>query len=326
MSSKAFVWCSHAFNESQFQRLARVAAPAELVRPLVGNASNLVGVGRDPQLVDQCSVAFGQPDPADLFESNSLQFIQLTSAGYTRYDRDDLREHCRRQGIAMCTSSDVYAEPCAQHLLAMMLGVARQFPAALASQLSDRGWPYLALRSRASLLRNQVVLIVGFGTIATRLIELLHPFSLDVRAFRRTVTGREPVPCHRTDLLDQHIPLADHVVNILPASSETNRFFDADRFEKMKPSARFYNIGRGDTVDQAALETALRSGRLDAAFLDVTTPEPLPADHPLWTTPNCFITPHTGGGFVGENDALLDHFSANLSRFRSGQTLLNRVV
>ena len=94
----------------------------------------------------------------------------------------------------------------------------------------------------------------------------------------------------------------------------------------MKPGAVFYNIGRGTTVDQDALGEALRSGRLRAAYLDVTDPEPLPPEHPLWTTPNCVITPHTAGGHDNEWTRLVQHFLANLRRHEAGQPLLDRVI
>ena len=94
----------------------------------------------------------------------------------------------------------------------------------------------------------------------------------------------------------------------------------------MKQEAYFYNIGRGATVDQGSLESALRMGTLAGAYLDVTSPEPLPNDHPLWTTPNCYITPHTAGGYNDEMMGLVNHFEANLRRFLDGIPLLNQVI
>ena len=94
----------------------------------------------------------------------------------------------------------------------------------------------------------------------------------------------------------------------------------------MKRGAVFYNIGRGTTVDQDALGEALRSGQLRAAYLDVTDPEPLPPEHPLWTTPNCVITPHTAGGHADEWVRLVKHFLVNLRRHEAGQPLLDRVI
>ena len=115
-------------------------------------------------------------------------------------------------------------------------------------------------------------------------------------------------------------------MNILPAAAGTEGYFDAGRLAKMKPGAIFYNIGRGTTVDQAALRSALESGRLAAAYLDVTDPEPLPPDHPLWSAPNCYITPHTAGGHRQEVERLAAHFLNNLKRFEAGEPLADRVI
>jgi phosphoglycerate dehydrogenase-like enzyme len=94
----------------------------------------------------------------------------------------------------------------------------------------------------------------------------------------------------------------------------------------MKDGAAFYNIGRGTTIDQAALAGALHAGRLRGAYLDVTDPEPLPPDHPLWAAPNCFITPHTAGGRDDEFERLVRHFLDNLRKLESGHELVDRIV
>ena len=94
----------------------------------------------------------------------------------------------------------------------------------------------------------------------------------------------------------------------------------------MKPGARFYNVGRGATVDQEALVEALVAGRLGAAHLDVTAPEPLPPGHALWGAPNCYITPHMAGGRRGETIELVRHFLANLAAFETGAALVDRVM
>ncbi|HWP41079.1 MAG TPA: D-2-hydroxyacid dehydrogenase, partial [Tepidisphaeraceae bacterium] len=252
----------------------------------------------DPQLA-QADIAFGQPDVQQVIDLPGLRWIQISTAGYTRYDRADVRAALRARGAIMTNASWVYDEPCAQHVLAMMLGLARQLPAALENQRTTRGWPSATIRDSSFLLNGQSVLLVGYGAIARRLAELLRPLGMKVTGLRRMPRGDEAIPVVPIDQIDRLLPEADHVVNILPASPETARFFDADRLARLKPAARFYNIGRGNTVDQQALRQCLQSGRLAAAYLDVTTPEPLPPDDPLWSTPNCYITPHSGGGHSG---------------------------
>jgi phosphoglycerate dehydrogenase-like enzyme len=133
------------------------------------------------------------------------------------------------------------------------------------------------------------------------------------------------IEVHPVSQLNQLLGGADHVINILPASASTERMIDAGRLGAMKRGAVFYNIGRGSTVDQDALTEALGTGRLAGAYLDVTEQEPLPSSHPLWRAPNCFITPHIGGGHVDEFNRVVQHFLNNLRRFDAGSPLLDRV-
>jgi phosphoglycerate dehydrogenase-like enzyme len=143
---------------------------------------------------------------------------------------------------------------------------------------------------------------------------------------RRSPRKDEPVRTVRVDQVHELLPQVDHVINVLPAGEQSIRFFTAERFARMKPTASFYNIGRGDTVDQPALVEALRAGQIARAFLDVTTPEPLPSEDPLWSAPNCYITPHVAGGHQDELRHLAEHFLENLARFDRGQELLDRIM
>jgi phosphoglycerate dehydrogenase-like enzyme len=248
--------------------------------------------------------------------------VHLSSAGYTRYDNDAVRAALKSRNAVLTNSSAVYEEPCAEHALAMMLALARELPQSLQDQRTQPGsWRAAEHRIRSRLLTGQSVLILGYGTIARRLVELLTPLRMNITCVRRQPRGDEGVHTIAVDQLDAHLPQADHVMNILPQNAQSDRFFDAHRFGRMKRGATFYNIGRGTTVDQAALVESLRAGPLAAAFLDVTDPEPLPADHPLWTLPNCFITPHTAGGSADEFLRLARHFLDNLRRFEGGKPL-----
>jgi phosphoglycerate dehydrogenase-like enzyme len=126
--------------------------------------------------------------------------------------------------------------------------------------------------------------------------------------------------------LDAELAAADQVINILPENPQSRGFFDAERFAQMKPGTVFHNIGRGTTVDQEALATALECGHLAAAWLDVTDPEPLPDGHRLRSAPNCFITPHTAGGHADEGGTAVRHFLENFGRFERGEALLDRIL
>src|SRR6185436_2571686 len=146
-------------------------------------------------------------------------------------------------------------------------------------------WHAAEHRIRSRVLTGQTALIVGYGAIGRRLVELLEPLRINVVCVRRRPVGDEGVRVVPQDQIGEWLPRADHVVNILPENKETLGFFGPERIRAIKPGGAFYNIGRGTTVDQNALLAALRSGHVGAAYLDVTDPEPLPPDHPLWSAP-----------------------------------------
>lgn len=274
----------------------------------------------------EADVAFGQPDVAGLLEAGRLRWLQVSSAGYTRYDTTEFRAEAARRNLLVTNSSTVYAEPCAEHALAFLLAQARQLPDGLrAGGAGDfTSWPQL--RDHSTLLRQQSLLILGFGSIGRHLVALLHPFEMRVAAFRRRSKGSAGIPLVMAEELPQALAQADHIMNLLPANPDTIGFMSAERFSALKPGAVFYNIGRGATVDQEALLAALRRGPLAAAWLDVTEPEPLPPGHPLLNAPNCFITPHIAGGHRKESEMLVRHFLENFRRFLNGESLHDRVM
>jgi len=321
------IYCNADFDGAAMARLREGLQGHRLVLP-EGGAVGVLGVGAADPRADEADIVFGQPVAEQVMASARVRWVQLTSAGYTRYDRDDLRRAFVARGAALTKSSLVYDDPCALQLLAFMCAEARQLAAALDSQRGGRGWPHLELRAESRLLREEKVVLVGFGSIARRLCELLAPLHMQVSALRRRPVGDEPVPTHAIDDPRAAVALAEaeHVVDILPDSPATRGYFDAARLRGLRRGAVFYNIGRGTTVDETALRAALASGALAAAYLDVTAVEPLPPDSPLWTTPRCYITPHTGGGHRDESQRLVQHFLDNFRRFVSGGPLLDRVV
>ena len=312
-------------NDETLMLLRRGVAPHELISPAKPAASVLSKSDPDPALAD-ADIAFGQPDAASVLEAKRLRWLHISSAGYTRYDTDDFRQAAAERKLVVTNSSTVYAEPCAEHALAFMLAHARQLPEALRPNAASNSASWLELRDSCTLLRNQTVVILGFGAIARHLAEMLRPFRVQIFAFRRKPSGDEGVPVVTSEDLPQVLAKADHVVNALPANPGSMRFMSAPRFAAMKTGSVFYNIGRGSTVDQDALLVALRSGQLGAAWLDVTEPEPLPPGHPLLGAPNCFITPHVAGGHKNELEMLVRHFLDNLRRFLGGAPLLDRIL
>jgi phosphoglycerate dehydrogenase-like enzyme len=324
MPASLSIWCNAHFPADLLDALRQSVMPHRLILASA-LANNLTATGPDPALLE-ADIALGQPDPDSLLAAPRLQFVQLTSAGYTRYDRADLRAALQARHTALCNASAVYADPCAQHVLGMMLALARQLPSSLQTQRTDRTWPSGPVRAGQYLLTGQSALLFGYGAIARRLVELLGPFAMRLRAVRRGRRGDETVEIVGEGEVDQALGEADHIINLLPDSPTTTGYFSAARFARMKASAIFYNIGRGSTVDQVALAAALQQERLAAAYLDVATPEPLPPADPLWTTPRCYITPHSAGGHVTEFARLAEHFVANLRRYERQEPLVNRII
>ena len=297
----------------------------ELVFSGVRNSSVLSGGQRDPA-IRGADVAFGQPDPDDCIETNSLRWIEVSSAGYTRYDTVAFREAMKARGTVFTNASRAYADACAEHALAMMLALGRQLLASYATQRSDRSWPYQERRDQSRILTGQTAVILGFGAIGRRLSELLEPFRMKIYAVRRSLRSEPGVHVVSEESLTKVLAEADHVVNVLPENDETRNYVNARRISCFKMGARFYNVGRGSTVDQESLVRGLEAGRIGAAYLDVMVPEPLPPDHPLWTAPNCFITPHTAGGRHNVNVELVRHFLGNLSALGSGRQMTDRIL
>jgi phosphoglycerate dehydrogenase-like enzyme len=321
------IYCNAELSPSALSSLSQGVAPHALVAPEDATVGVLEAGEPDPKVAD-ADIVFGQPDVGQIIATPRVAWVHLSSAGYTRYDRDDLREALVRRGATLTKSSRVFDEPCALHILAFMCAEARQLGAALDDQRGTRPWRQAELRAGSRLLRDQAAVLVGFGSIGQRLVELLAPHHLRLSAIRRRVVGDEPIATFASDdgRAARALAEADHVIDLLPESRATETFFDRARLAALKQGARFYNVGRGSTVDQEALRGALVSGHLAAAYLDVTTPEPLPAAHPLWSTPRCFITPHTAGGNGDEGPRLVRHFLDNLARFTAGEPLLDRVV
>jgi phosphoglycerate dehydrogenase-like enzyme len=299
--------------------------PHELVFPERAAESILVRTDPDPALATT-EIAFGQPDVEAVFKAEGLRWVHLTSAGYARYDTPEFRSFARLRGLLVSNSSAVYSEACAEHALAFMLAQARKLPQGLRTRCANGSPPWTALREGSVLLQNQRAVILGFGAIAARLIELLAPFKMKVIAMRRKPRGDEGIPVVTPQHLPQAFASANHVISILPDNAESIRFISSERLGWMKPGAIFYNIGRGTTVDQQALLESLRSGHLGAAWLDVTDPEPLPDDHPLWGALNCYITPHTAGGHENEPETLVRHFLENFERYLRGLPLRDRII
>jgi phosphoglycerate dehydrogenase-like enzyme len=319
------IWTNTKFDPAVTQLLHDGTRAHRLVTSAAASTSVLVAGQTDPALAS-ADIAFGQPDPVDCLRYPNIKWVEVSTAGYTRYDTPEFLETFRARGSAFTNASAVFADPCAQHVLAMMLSLGRQLLPSHRDQLTDQSWHYEERRYHSRLLTGQSVLMLGYGAIGRRLTELLAPFGMTLYALRRQTRSETGVRIVPETELTRVLPLVDHIVNILPANPATAGYVNARRLACCRPTAKFYNVGRGTTVDQPALAEALRSKKIAAAYLDVTDPEPLPPAHELWSTPNCYITPHTAGGRHDQDETIVRHFLKNLAAYETGGAMTDRVV
>lgn len=320
------IWSNNPFSSSQeAEREMLTAALGDHNYRLFEVSENGLE-GASAEFLAEADVAFGSPAASAIRSGKNLAWVHVNSAGYAAYDDENFKREMKKRAIVFTNSSAVFDEPCAQHLLAMILSLARKLPAALNNQRGEKAWNYAEIRSKITLLNQQIVIIYGFGAIAQRLVELLAPLKMKVIGVRRHIKGNETIQIITENKANDYLSLADHIVNILPENVATENYFDHARFSKVKPGSFFYNIGRGRTINQEALINTLQQAKIAAAYLDVTDPEPLPFDHALWTAPNCYITPHIAGGSADEKSRQIAHFLANLKRFQNEQELADRII
>jgi phosphoglycerate dehydrogenase-like enzyme len=176
-------------------------------------------------------------------------------------------------------------------------------------------------------LSGKAVVMIGVGPIARRTAQLAKALGMSVRGVGRTARGGDPDfgDIVAPEAMPELFAKADYVVMVLPGTPQTAGMVGATELGALKPTARLINVGRGSTLDQDALCSMLRTGRLAGAALDVMSPEPLAADSPLWDVPNLIISPHMSGDHTGWQRDIADLFRRNLERFQRSEQLLNVV-
>ncbi len=263
--------------------------------------------------------------PQQFLAAKKLRWIHCTAAGVGQLMFPELRE----SGVALSNASGVHTIPMAEHVLGMILVLARRFASSFRYQMEGR-WAQQEIwdeQLRPRELMGQTLLLVGFGAIGREVARRVRPLGMKIWAVTRTGKGHAEfanriVPVTQ---LEAVLPEADYVVLAAPETPETLRMFDARRLAAMKPTAFLINVARGTLVDEAALIDTLRRRAIAAAALDVTEQEPLPPESPLWSLDNVFITPHISSVseflWDRQTELLLD----NLERWFGGQKLRNRV-
>jgi phosphoglycerate dehydrogenase-like enzyme len=255
-----------------------------------------------------------------------LRFIQSISSGTDQYDKAMLAA----RGIRLASAAGVNARAVAEHAIGLILALARRLPEARDNQARAHWRGMIGdLSRREDELGGKTLAIVGLGRIGGRLARLAKAFDMTVIGFRRdpALGAGEADSVHALTALKDQLPKADFVALTCPLTPETARVINADTLGAMRRSAWLVNVARGGCVEEAALLAALREGRIAGAALDCTDPEPPAADSPLWTMPNVFLTPHTGGETTRYEANVIEILLENLDRLWRGETALrNQIV
>jgi phosphoglycerate dehydrogenase-like enzyme len=239
-----------------------------------------------------------------------------------------LRPAVVSRGIPVTNSRGVHAEPIAEHALALALALRRGLHVAHARQVAHRWDPEALYAVRVRPLSATCLLLVGLGAIGSRVAALASGLGMRVIGARRRVERAMPpgvAEVFPVDRLHDALRQADIVVLAAPHTHGTGALIGAAEFAVMRPTAVLVNVARGALVHEAALVSALETGRIAAAGLDAFAREPLAGDSPLWALPNVLITPHSAS-FQGDYwGPVVDLFLDNMRRFRRGEPLRNVV-
>jgi phosphoglycerate dehydrogenase-like enzyme len=247
-----------------------------------------------------------------------VRWAQLPMAGVERFFEAGIFSSPQASGVTWTCAKGSYARPVAEHGLCLALAGLRHLP----ERARARSW---GKQAGISLFDAQVT-ILGGGGITRELLGLLAPFGVHA-----TVVRKGP---DRLDGAERTVPSTELHSVLSPAlvvfvalalTPDTEGVISAPELALMAPDAWLVNVARGRHVDTAALVTALQEGQIGGAALDVTDPEPLPDGHPLWSLPNCLVTPHTADTAEMIRPLYAERVKENVGRFASGQPLIGLV-
>jgi D-3-phosphoglycerate dehydrogenase len=228
--------------------------------------------------------------------------------------------------IIITTASGVLADQVAEHTLGLIISWMRNLPTFLKEQHDKQTPDYRKFIRRPTRdLTNSVVGIVGFGGVGRRLSQVLAPFKTRIIATDLFPVMKPPQvdELWDADKLNVLLNQSDVVILCLPLNSVTRNLFDKNKFKQMRNDALFVNVARGQLVVMNDLIDALDSKLIAGAVMDVTSPEPLPPNNPIWNFTNVIITPHVAGQFHRRFDNIVDIFIENIKRYKKGEKLIN---
>lgn len=273
-----------------------------------------------PNDLDGVQVLLGNLPPAMLKNAQDLKFVQLNSAGSDEYAKGVLPE-----GVLLANATGGYGLAISEYIMAVLMSLNNKLFLYRDNQCKSLWKNEGEVRS----IWNSTVLIVGLGDIGSEFAKRAKDLGATVLAVRRT-EGVKPDyvdELYTSEQLDSLIPKADTIVLALPNTPATQRLMNRERIALMKRDSVLINVGRGNAVDGDALCDALNENRLWGAALDVTDPEPLPQDSPLWKAKNLILTPHVSGlrSLPETQERVIGLMAANLSAYINEKPIKNLV-
>ncbi len=272
------------------------------------------------EMIENAEIIFGWLTKEQQGWAKKLRWLHLPSAGADGYTQQE--DYCNKD-IRVSTSSGVFGLPIAEHVFAMILAHNRNLQEYSYRKL-EKNW---SRNWEAKDFYGSTIGILGLGDIGTQIAERAKAWGARVLAVkrRRTAVPECVDSLYTMDELEEVLAQSDYVVLALPGTHKTRGLITEQRLRQMKPGAFLVNIGRGALIDQEALVKALTEGWIGGAGLDVTEPEPLPEDSPLWEIPNVILTPHTSGGSPTNDRRRINIFCHNLKSYIEGRPLQNQV-
>ena len=284
-------------------------------------AEFVYAVKEDAQMVENANIIIGNPHRSLLKHAKNLEWVQLGSAGSNLYVEDGVLP----ANVLLTNATGSFGLSISEYMISMVLNLFLKQNLYQENQKNhlwrDEG--------RVKSIYGSTALIIGLGDIGCEFAKRFKALGGHTIGVKRT-DSQKPDFVDELFLMDKLadlLPRADVVTLSLPETKETHKFFDADKLKLMKKGSILINVGRGTAVDTDALCDALNTGHLSGAALDVTDPEPLPADHPLWDAKNILITPHVSGGLnLPETyERIIALCADNIGRYLRGDKLRNLV-
>ncbi|WP_255195530.1 D-2-hydroxyacid dehydrogenase [Halorarius litoreus] len=269
------------------------------------------------EIVDAEVVTGPRIDEDLLGHARRLDLFAGAYAGHSHLPLDALAD----RGVAVTNAVGVHAPNVAEHAVGSVLAFAREFREGYRREQNREWRPYAV-----GELQGSTVTVVGLGCIGSAIVERLAPFGVETVGVRANPEAGGPTDTVRgPDGLPDALANTDYLVLACPLTDATRGLVDHDAFLTLPADAVLVNVARGAVVDTDALVSALRRNQIRGAALDVTDPEPLPPEHPLWGFENVQVTPHLAGATPKYYDRLTDIVAGNVTRLAAGESLKNRV-